>query len=188
MALRLLQYASRCRRDHHNGNDAGAGIMLRRLWKTEFWKTEFWKTWTIDKPAAFGDLLWQIFVVQFAALLNRLTLRRIIAIVPFVLVILAYAHQIPLPPELMLVGDALAYIDVLSVILLLTILSRVSNILFFAKQAANHALELANRMLIVMRRFGLRHRREGSARGRRRLIGRSKPDDDYPALGGVAWA
>jgi hypothetical protein len=96
---------------------------------------QLWKKWAIDKPAAFGDLLWEIFVVQFAALLNRLTPRRIIAIIPFVLVILAYAHQIPLPPELMLVGDALAYIDVLSVVLLLTVLSRVSTILFFARQA-----------------------------------------------------
>ena len=148
---------------------------------------QLWKKWTIDKPAALGDLLWEIFVVQFAALLNRLTLRRIIALVPFVLVILAYAHQIPLPPELMLVGDALAYIDVLSVILLLTILSRVSNIMFFAKQATDQAIKLASRALVGLQRLDPRHRREGGARRRSRLFGRSKPDDD-PAIAGVAWA
>jgi hypothetical protein len=88
----------------------------------------------------------------------------------------------------MLVGDALAYIDVLSVILLLTILSRVSSILFFTKHAADHALKLANRLLAGVQRLDLRHRREGGARRRRRLIGRSKPDDDNPAIAGVAWA
>ncbi len=30
------------------------------------WK-QIWKKWTVDKPAAFGDLLWEVFVVQFAA-------------------------------------------------------------------------------------------------------------------------
>src|SRR3974390_1165842 len=112
--------------------------MLKRLWKI----------WTIGKPAAFGDLLWGIFVVRLAALVHRLALRRIIAIIPFVIVILAYAHQIPLAPELMLVGDALAYIDVLSVILLLGILSRVSTILFFTRQAAEYVLKLASRLLL----------------------------------------
>jgi hypothetical protein len=152
--------------------------MLKRLWKK----------WTIDKPAAFGDLLWEIFVVQFAALLNRLTLRRIIAVIPLVLVILAYAHQIPLPPELMLVGDALAYIDILSVIAVLAILSRVSTILFFTRQAAEQALKLASRMLAGLQRLDVRHRREGGARRRKRLFGRTKPDDDYPAIAGFAWA
>jgi hypothetical protein len=149
---------------------------------------QLWKKWTIDKPAAFGDLLWEIFVAQLAALLNRLTLRRIIAIIPLVLVIVAYAHHIPLPPELMLVGDALAYIDILSVVLLLTILSRVSTIWFFTKQAADHVLELASRMLAGVQRFDPRHRREGGARRRKRLFGRSKPDDVDPAIAGVAWA
>jgi len=152
--------------------------MLKRLWKK----------WTIDKPAAFGDLLWDIFVVQFAASLNRLTLRRIIAIVPLVLVIIAYAHHIPLPPELMLVGDALAYIDILSVIAVLAVLSRMSAILFFARQGAEQALKLASRMLGGVQRLDVRHRREGGARRRKRLFGRSKPDDDYPAVAGAAWA
>ena len=34
---------------------------------------QLWKKWTLDKPAAFGDLLWEIFVVQLAAMLDRLT-------------------------------------------------------------------------------------------------------------------
>ena len=34
------------------------------------WKA-LWKRWTVDEPAAFGDLLWDAFVVQFAAFLDR---------------------------------------------------------------------------------------------------------------------
>jgi hypothetical protein len=149
---------------------------------------QLWKTWTIDKPAAFGDLLWEVFVVQLAALLDRLTLRRIIAIIPVVFLILAYDHRIPIPPELMLVGDALAYIDIFSVIVLLSILSRVTAIWFFAKQAADHAGKLASRVLDGMRRLDVRHRREGRARHRNRLTGRTKSDDDWPVVAGVAWA
>ena len=87
------------------------------------WKA-LWRKWTIDKPALLGDWLWEVFVVQLASFLDRLTLRRIIAFIPVVILVLAYYHQIPIPPELMLVGDLLAYIDIFSVLLLLGILSR----------------------------------------------------------------
>lgn len=67
---------------------------------------QLWKTWTIDKPAAFGDLLWEI---------------------PVVVLILAYAYRIRFPPE-------------------------------------------------------------GRPRRRNRLTGRTKSDDDWPVVAGVAWA
>ena len=57
---------------------------------------QLWKKWTIDKPAAFGDLLWEVLVVQFAAFLDRLTLRRIIAFIPVIILIVAYAHSMPI--------------------------------------------------------------------------------------------
>ena len=79
------------------------------------WK-QLWKKWTIDKPAVFGDWLWEVLVVQLAAFLDRLTLRRVIAFIPVLILVLAYAHRIPIPPELMLVGDFLAYIDIFSVL------------------------------------------------------------------------
>jgi hypothetical protein len=149
---------------------------------------QLWKKWTVDKPAAFGDLLWEIFVVQFAAWLDRLTLRRIIAFIPIVILGLAYYHSIPLPPELMLVGDVLAYIDIFSVILLLSILGRMTAFWLFAKQAAKHAVKLACSVLVSVQRFGFRRQREGTMKGRKRLTGRPKPDDEYPAVEGFAWA
>lgn len=56
-------------------------------------RQQLWKKWTIDKPAAFGDLLWDVFVVQLAALLDRLTWRKVIAIIPLVRLVIAYAHR-----------------------------------------------------------------------------------------------
>ena len=149
---------------------------------------EFWKKWTVDKPAAFGDLLWEIFVVQLAAWLDRLTLRQIIAFIPVVILGLAYYHRIPIPPELMLVGDVLAYIDIFSVILLLSILGRMTAFWLFAKQAAEHAVKLAGRVLVSVQRFDFRRQRESNLRGRKRLTGRPKPDDEYPAIEGFACA
>src|ERR1700760_1826746 len=101
----------------------------RSMWK------QLWRKWTIDKPAAFGDWLYQVLVVELAALLDRLTLRQVIAFIPVVILLVAFAHSIPLPPELMLVGDLLAYVDVFSMILLISLLGRASTLLYVVRQA-----------------------------------------------------
>src|ERR1700743_3075388 len=90
--------------------------------------------WTIDKPAAFGDWLYQILVVELAALLDRLTLRQGIAFIPVVILVVPDAHRIPLPPELLLVGDLLAYLDIFSILLLLSVIGRVSAIIYAIRQ------------------------------------------------------
>jgi hypothetical protein len=149
------------------------------------WKRA-WKKWTLDKPAAFGDWLWDVFVVQFAAFLDRLTLRRVIAFIPVVILVLAYAHNIPIPPELMLVGDLLAYMDIFALIFLLSIISRAATILFIMKQATARAAELAGALLAGMKRLDFRHRREGGA-SRRKQSGRTR-DDDYVPIRAVVWA
>jgi len=119
------------------------------------WK-RLWQRWTIDKPAAFGDWLYQVLVVELAALLDRLTLRRVIAFIPVVILIFAYAHSIPLPPELMLVGDLLAYLDIFSILLLLSVVGRVSAILYAVRQMADRVLRLAILARQRLRRPGSR--------------------------------
>lgn len=152
------------------------------------WKA-LWKKWTIDKPAAFSDRLWDIFVVQLAAFLDRLTLRQIIAFIPVVILIFAYYHRIPIPPELMLVGDLLAYIDIFSALFLLGILTRVATVLFLVRQAFAHAASLLGTLLDGIRRLDFRHRREGGARNRKRSTNLAKDDDDGSFVThGVAWA
>ena len=146
-----------------------------------------WRTWTIDKPAALGERLWEILVVELAAFLDRLTLRQVIAFIPVVILIVAYAHSIPIPPELMLVGDLLAYIDVFSMILLLSLLGRAATILYVVRQAAEQLLRLASHARTKLRPDS-RHRRLGGARTRRRWLLGAKKDDDGPApVYGLAW-
>jgi hypothetical protein len=151
------------------------------------WKA-LWQKWTIDKPAAFGEMLWDVLVVQFAAFLDRLTLRRIIALIPIVVVILATVHRIPIPPELMLVGDALAYIDVLSVLFLVSILGRVSTMLFMARQVMARVRWLANYIVESARRLDFRHRRNRRVSHPKQLSSRTGDDDEPAAIGDLAWA
>jgi len=152
------------------------------------WKA-LWKKWTIDKPALLGDWLWDVFVVQLAAFLDRLTLRQVIAFIPVVILILAYYHRIPLPPELMLLGDLLAYIDVFSVLFLLGILTRATTVLFMIKQMTARIAKLASSLMTEVQRLDYRHRRERGTKSPKRLTGRPKNEDDEPVLvGGVAWA
>src|ERR1700712_5114122 len=140
------------------------------------WKA-FWQKWTIDKPAAFGDWLWDVLVVQLAALLDRVTFRDIVAFIPVVILVWAYTHHIPLPPELMLVGDLLAYIDIFSVVFLLGVLGRIATIAFMVRQASARVTGLARKLL---KRVDLRHRREARTRSRKRLPGSAKDDEgDY---------
>src|ERR1700689_3810394 len=105
------------------------------------WKL-FWRKWTVDKPAALGDWLWEVLVVELATLLDRLTWRQVIAFVPVLILLLAYAHNIPLPPEALFVSDMLAYIDVYSVILLVGLFGRAATILYAVRQTARHVIRL----------------------------------------------
>jgi hypothetical protein len=95
----------------------------------------------------------------------------------------------PLPPELMLVGDFLAYIDIFSVFFLLGILSRVTTILFLLKQIIARVAGLTSSLITQLQRLDFRHRRERGTRSRRRLTGRPRNDDDEPVfISGFAWA
>lgn len=151
------------------------------------WKT-FWRKWTIDKPSALGDWLWECFVVQLAAFLDRLTLRKIVAFIPVVILILAYYHSIPIPPELMLLGDLLAYIDIFSMLFLLGILSRAATILFVIKQASARLSALATRLMTEARQLDFRHRRERRSNRPKKLGGRKNNPDEPLVADGIAWA
>lgn len=119
-------------------------------------------------------------VVQLAALLDRLTVRKVIAFIPVAILVLASYHRIPVPPELMLVGDFLAYIDIFSVLILLGVLSRVTTILFVVKQAAARVALLADRVAAHVQRLDIRHRRQPGVPARpRRKPDRSEDDRTY---------
>ncbi len=147
------------------------------------WK-RLWQEWTIDKPAAFGDWLYQILVVELAALLDRLTLRDVIAFIPVVILVIAYAHSIPIPPELMLVGDLLAYLDIFSIVLLLSVIGRITAILYVVRQMTDRVLQLISLARARLRRPGSRRRTRVA---RTRKPSSAPKDDGVPAFG-LAWA
>ncbi|MHC2334709.1 hypothetical protein [Bradyrhizobium sp. USDA 4454] len=146
------------------------------------WK-RIWRVWTVDKPAALGGWLWQILVVELAAVLDRLTLRKLIALIPVVILIGAYWHRIPLPPELMLVGDLLAYIDIFSMIFLVGLFTRVATVMAVVRQA----IDVVGSVLRRVHRFGIRHRRAKGGLRRRRLTRAETDDDDAAVIAGLAW-
>lgn len=146
---------------------------------------QWWRRWTYEVPLAVGDALWEVLVVQLAALLDRLTVRKVIAFIPVVILVLAYYHRIPIPPELVLIGDFLAYIDIFSVLILLGMLSRVTTILFVVKQAAARIATFVGNAAAHLRRLDIRHRRQrGAATRPHRTPDRS--EDDRAPHG--AWA
>jgi hypothetical protein len=145
----------------------------------------WWRKWTYEIPLAISDALWEVLVVQFAAFLDRLTVRKVIAFIPVVILIGAYYHSIPIPPELMLVGDFLAYIDIFSVVFLIGLLSRVTTILFVVKQAAARIASLAGSVATQLQRMDVRHRRQQGAPTRPRR--RPDQSEDDRAFGGV-WS
>jgi hypothetical protein len=150
---------------------------------------QLWRRWTIDKPAAFGDLLWDVLVVQLAAWLDRLTIRRAIALIPIVILVVAYFHHVPIHPGVMLIGDLLAYLDIFTVIFLLSMLSRATTILFVMKQAAGSALRFANSMLARLQRLDARHRRQRGISAHKRPADRSSGEEGEAAVvDGLAFA
>jgi len=150
------------------------------------WK-RLWREWTIDRPAALGDWLYQVLVVELAALLDRLTLRRVIALIPIVILVVAYDHSIPIPPELMLVGDVLAYLDIFSILLLLSFVARMSAILYAVRRTSERALRLAGLVRQRLRRPDSRRQSHPVGNRKRSSIRTKNEDDAVPALG-LAWA
>jgi hypothetical protein len=142
---------------------------------------QYWRRWTYEVPLAIGDALWEVLVVQLAALLDRLTMRQVVAFIPVVILVLAYYHRIPIPPELMLVGDFLAYIDIFSALFLLGVLSRVTTILFVVRQAATRVAALVGSVVTHLQRPDVRHRRQRGAPTMPRR--RPDPSEDDRAYG-----
>ncbi len=72
-----------------------------------------WDKWTYEIPLAFGDVLWDILVVQFAAFLDRLTIRKVIEFVAIALLVVAFVQTLPVDLAILFAGDTLMYFEIL---------------------------------------------------------------------------
>ena len=73
----------------------------------------WWRKWSYEIPLAFSDALWDICVVQFAAFLDRLTLRKVIEFVAILILALAFAQTFPIDIAFLFAGDTLMYLEFL---------------------------------------------------------------------------
>ena len=140
----------------------------------------WWQKWTIDKPAAFGDLLWLVFVVQLADLLNRLTLRRVIEVIAITALTLMFVQTLPLDLAILFAGDTLLYLELVTLASLVATTLRVGTMLWHGLQALNKGFRLGLAGVPrVARRIRMRRSRKpalGAARN-------NKSSDDAGAFG-----
>ena len=57
---------------------------------------KLWQKWSYEIPLAIGDALWEVLVVQFAAFLDRLTVRKVVEFVAIALLVMAFAQTLPI--------------------------------------------------------------------------------------------
>jgi hypothetical protein len=71
----------------------------------------WWRKWSYEIPLAFGDALWEVLVVQFAAFLSRLTIRRIVEFLVIAMLAMAFAQTFPIDLAILFAGDTLMYLE-----------------------------------------------------------------------------
>jgi hypothetical protein len=154
---------------------AGEEARMRRDW---------WYRWTVERPAAFGDWLWQTLVVKPADLLNLLTLRKILTFLPIALLAVAFAQTLPLDLAILFAGDTLMYLEALTILSLLAASGRARPILHAMRRMGRLAIRAALlRLPKVKRRERFRRTRVSEPGRWPRPLGTSEtPDDEGAAL------
>ena len=103
----------------------------------------WWRKWSYEIPLAFGDALWEVLVVQFAAFLSRLTLRRVLEFVAIAILAIAFAQTFPIDLAILFAGDTLMYLEIVVIIRLIAGREHLQH----AVRVAAHLIRLAIRAL-----------------------------------------
>jgi len=144
-----------------------------------------WQKWSYEIPLATGDALWQVLVVQFAAFLDRLTIRKVVEFVAIALLVMAFIQTLPLDLAILFAGDTLMYLEFLVAIRLAAGVMHVRAMLHQATRLARLVLRALNAAVrlpaLTFRR--LRERRTSPASKPRRI---SDSPDDHRGIG-IAW-
>jgi len=123
----------------------------------------WWNKWTYEIPLAMSDALWEVLVVQFAAFLDRLTLRKVIEFVVIALLVMAFVQTLPIDLAVLFAGDTLMYLEFLVAIRL---------------AAGRELVVAALRLMVRLARFAMRLFRVGAVHSMariKRLRGRRDP-------------
>ena len=140
---------------------------------------DWWRKWSYEIPLAFGDALWEVLVVQFAAFLSRLTLRRALEFVVIAMLAMAFAQTFPIDLAILFAGDTLMYLEILVVIRLAAGREHLAHALRLAAQLARLAMRVLRAAVRqpVSRINRLRERRTPARSTRPRIPDRS--DDGW---------
>jgi hypothetical protein len=146
--------------------------------------SDWWQNWTVDRPAAFGDWLWIVFVIQFADFLNRLTLRRVLEIIAITVLALAFIQTLPIDLAFLFAGDTLMYLEIVTLTSLVTANLRVRALLRYLAQSSKNAWNVtANVIYRIVLRVRMARRRRTKTRV---ITARANgPNNDGPLIG---WA
>jgi hypothetical protein len=147
---------------------------------------KLWRKWSYEIPLALGDALWDVLVVQFAAFLDRLTLRKVIESFAIALLVIAFAQTLPIDLAFLFAGDMLMYLEFIVAIRLATAWLHVRQVLSFAMRVARLAIRAMNAAvrLPVLALNRLRERRTARLPAR---PGRPSDNDDDDRGFGIAW-
>jgi hypothetical protein len=145
---------------------------------------KWWQRWTYEVPLAVGDALWEVLVVQFAAFLDRLTLRKIIEFVIIALLVMAFIQTLPIDLAILFAGDTLLYLEFAVAVRLAAGRIHLKQALRFALQLAKTALRASasvrTRPLLRVNRWREQRRDATQATSR-------KPSDSSEDEPGMAW-
>src|SRR5882757_10219364 len=146
---------------------------------------KLWQKCSYEIPLAVGDALWEVLVVQFAAFLGRLTVRKVVEFVAIALLVMAFAQTLPIDLAILFAGDTLMYLEFLVAIRLAAGRIHFYQILRLALQLARLALLVLNAAISipVSRLSRLRERRNARPAKPRRISDSSDDDRGF----GIVW-
>lgn len=146
-----------------------------------------WNKWTYEIPLAIGDVLWDILVVQFAAFLDRLTVRKVVEFVVIAVLVMAFIQTLPIDLAILFAGDTLMYLELLVAMRLAAGRDVVVAVLRLIVRAAHFAVGLSRALAVhsTARINGWREKRGLTRRVRSR---RAADDSEGDPEIGAAWA
>jgi hypothetical protein len=147
----------------------------------------WWRKWSYEIPLAFGDALWDVLVVQFAAFLSRLTLRRVLEFVAIAVLAIAFAQTFPIDLAILFAGDTLMYLEIVVIIRLAAGREHLLHAMRLAAQLARFAMRVSRAAVNqpVSRINRLRERRTPARSARLRIPDRSDDGRGFATPWGV---
>ncbi|MBI5264627.1 MAG: hypothetical protein HY852_22765 [Bradyrhizobium sp.] len=148
---------------------------------------KWWRKWSYDIPLAISDALWEVMVVQFAAFLERLTIRKVLEFIAIAILVMAFAQTFPIDLAILFAGDALSYLEIVVAIRLAAGREAFRDIVRVAVRLASFAFQMAQGGIeqshMRLKRWRAQRSATRAARPRRSRPKRTEDDGGF----GTAW-